>query len=69
MTKLQYYRFLIRFFADTKKVEAIQPIKAFECLTGLNKTIKINLSYGSSKDKLLGKVSAFEAVRFVSERE
>lgn len=44
-------------------------MKSFECLTGLNKTVKVNLSYGSSKDKLLSKVSGFDDVRVISERE
>lgn len=59
---------IIRAF-DTKKVETIHPIKSFECLTGLDKTVKVNLSYGQSKDKLLSQVSAFDDVKFVSEKE
>jgi len=50
-------------------VETIQAMKSFECLTGLDKTVKVNLSYGQSKDKLLSRVSAFDDIKFVSEKQ
>lgn len=59
---------IIRAF-DTKKVETIHPIKSFDCPTGLGKTVKVNVSYGQSKEKLLSKVSALDDVKFISERE
>lgn len=45
------------------------PMKSFSCPTMLEKTVKVNLSYGQSKDKLLSKVSAFEDIKFISEKQ
>ncbi len=44
-------------------------MKSFECLTKLDKTVKVNLSYGQSKDKLLSRVSAYDDIKFVSEKQ
>jgi len=59
---------IVRAF-DTKKTETIMPMKSFSCPTLLEKTVKVNLSYGQSKDKLLSKVSAFEDIKFISEKQ
>lgn len=54
---------------DNKKVETIHPIKSFDNPTGMEKTVKVNVSYGQSKEKLLSKVSALDDVKFVSEKD
>lgn len=51
-------------------MEPIQPIKSATHPSGFSKGLKVNLSFGPSKDKLLSRVSALsDCVRFVGEKQ
>jgi len=54
---------------DNERVETIVPTQSFSCLTGLNKTVKINLCYGQSKEKLISNIATFDEIKFLSEKQ
>jgi dinuclear metal center YbgI/SA1388 family protein len=54
---------------DLKKSESIEPVKEAINPCGFSKTLKINVDFGPSKDKLLSKLSGYQDnIRFVGEQ-
>lgn len=54
---------------DLKKAESIEPVKEAINPCGLSKTLKVNVDFGPSKDKLLSKLSGYQDnIRFVGEQ-
>jgi hypothetical protein len=55
-----------------KRIETIegQEVKSKKDPSGFSKNVKVNLSFGPSKDRLLSKLQTYpETIRFLSERE
>ena len=55
---------------DVKKIESVEDIRSTENPSGFSKNVKINLSFGPTKDIVLAKLGLkTDNVRFVAEKE